>query len=40
VIGAVFLLEMARGNLPGIFADPAGVGDVLVALVALVVLIR
>lgn len=34
VIGAVFLLEMARGNLPGIFAYPAGVGDILVALIA------
>lgn len=39
-IGAVFLIEMARGNLPGIFAYPAGVGDVLVAVVALLVLIR
>ncbi len=39
-IGAVFLIELARGNLPGIFAYPAGVGDVLVAAVALIVLIR
>ena len=39
-IGAVFLIEMARGNLPGIFAYPAGVGDVLVAVVALLVLVR
>ena len=38
-IGAVFLLEMTLGNLPGIFAYPAGVGDVGVALVALVVLL-
>ncbi|MEM6821105.1 MAG: hypothetical protein AAF558_04030 [Verrucomicrobiota bacterium] len=37
-IGAVFLVEMFRGNLPGIFAWPAGVGDILVALVALLVL--
>ncbi|MEM6314216.1 MAG: hypothetical protein AAF743_09015 [Planctomycetota bacterium] len=40
VIGAVFLLEMTRGNLPGIFAWPAGVGDIIAALVALVVLLR
>ena len=39
-IGAVFLIEVARGNLPGIFAYPAGVGDVLVAVVALIILIR
>lgn len=38
-IGAVFLIEMLRGNLPGIFAWPAGVGDVLVALIALAVLL-
>lgn len=37
-IGAVYLVEMARENLPGIFAYPAGVGDVLVAVVALAVL--
>jgi hypothetical protein len=34
VIGAVFLVEMARGKLPAIFAIPAGVGDVLVAVLA------
>ncbi|MEO0509096.1 MAG: hypothetical protein AAF065_04505 [Verrucomicrobiota bacterium] len=39
-IGAVFLIEMARGNLPGVFAYPAGVGDVLVAVAALIVLIQ
>ncbi len=38
-IGAVFLIEMLMGNVPGIFAYPAGVGDVLVALVALTVLV-
>ncbi len=38
-IGAVFLIEMLRDNLPGIFAYPAGIGDVLVALIALVVLL-
>jgi hypothetical protein len=39
-IGGVFLIEMARGHLPGIFAYPAGVGDILVAVVALAVLLR
>ena len=38
-IGAVFLIEMARGNLPGIFAYPAGIGDVAVAIIAAAVLI-
>lgn len=38
--GGVFLIEMARGTLPGIFAYPAGVGDLLVAVVAMVVLLR
>lgn len=38
-IGAVFLLELARGELPAVFALPAGVGDVLVAVVALAVLL-
>ena len=40
VIGGVFLIEMAMGNIPGIFAYPAGVGDIAVALVALAVLLR
>lgn len=39
-IGGVFLIEMARGNIPGIFAYPAGVGDLAVAFVALAVLAR
>lgn len=39
-IGVVFLIEMTRGNVPGIFAYPAGIGDILVALVALAVLLR
>ncbi len=39
-ISALFLLEMARGDIPGIFAYPAGVGDVIAAGVALAVLIR
>ena len=37
-IGGVFLIEMMMGNIPGIFAYPAGIGDILVALVALGVL--
>jgi hypothetical protein len=40
VIGGVFLIEMARGNLPAVFAVPAGVGDIAVALVASIVLWR
>lgn len=40
MIGSVFLIEMALGNIPGIFAYPAGVGDVAVAFVALGVLFR
>ena len=39
-IGVVFLIEMTRGNIPGIFAYPAGLGDLLVAFVALAVLLR
>ncbi len=39
VIGGVFLIEMILGHLPGIFAYPAGLGDILVALVALGVLL-
>lgn len=38
-IGLVFVLEWTRGNLPGIFAHPAGWGDLAAALTALVVLI-
>jgi hypothetical protein len=40
VIGALFLVEMARGQLPAIFALPAGIGDIAVALLAAVVLWR
>jgi hypothetical protein len=40
VVGGVFLVEMARGNLPGIFAYPAGVGDLIVAALACGVLVR
>lgn len=39
-IGGVFLIEMARGNIPGVFAYPAGLGDLTVAVIALVVLVR
>lgn len=39
-IGGVFLIEMARGNIPGIFAYPAGLGDLAVATVAALVLVK
>ena len=39
IIGGVFLIEMLRGNIPGIFAYPAGIGDILVGVVAFGVLI-
>ncbi len=39
-IGLVFVLEHWRGNLPGVFAHPAGWGDLLVAIIALAVFIR
>src|SRR5262250_3730646 len=35
VLGAVFLAQWAAGRLPGVFAIPAGVGDVLVGFLAL-----
>ena len=38
-IGGVFLIEMARGNLPGIFAVPAGWGGIAVAVLAAIVLV-
>jgi len=37
VIGATFLVLYAVGHLPGIFALPAGFGDVLVGLTALLI---
>ena len=40
VIGGVFLIEMARGNVPAVFAYPAGIGDILAGLLALYVLIK
>lgn len=39
-IGLVFLLEWTRGNLPAIFAHPAGWGDLAAALAALAVLVH
>ncbi len=39
-IGGVFLIEMARGKIPGVFAYPAGIGDLTVALVAALVLLK
>ncbi len=40
VIGGVFLIEMAIGNQPGIFAYPAGIGDIAVGLFATYTLIK
>jgi hypothetical protein len=37
VLGGLFLLAYARGEMPGEFALPAGIGDVLVGLAAVVV---
>lgn len=34
VEGAIFLILLAMGRLPGVFAWPAGVGDILVGLLA------
>lgn len=34
VVGAVFLVLLAAGHLPGAFALPAGLGDVLIGLAA------
>ena len=39
VIGGVFIIEMFMGNIPGIFAYPAGLGDIFVGILALIVLI-
>ena len=35
VLGSVFLLRWLEGTLPGVFAIPAGTGDVLVGLLAI-----
>lgn len=34
VVGAVFVITMALGHLPAVFALPAGLGDILVGLAA------
>lgn len=39
-IGMVFVFEHTQGNLPGIFAYPAGLGDLLTGLLAAFVLYR
>lgn len=39
-IGMVFVIEHAQGNLPGVFAYPAGLGDLLTGLLAAYVLYR
>ncbi len=38
-IGGVFLIEMVGGHIPGIFAYPAGIGDIVVGAAALGVLL-
>ncbi len=35
VMGAIFLFEWARGALPGVFAIPAGLGDMSVGVLAI-----
>ncbi len=35
VLGGIFLVDWMRGSMPGAFAIPAGIGDVLVGLLAL-----
>lgn len=40
LIGFVFIVEYFRGNLPAIFAFPAGLGDMLTAIIAIAVLVR
>ena len=39
LVGGVFLIEMVRGHIPGSFAYPAGLGDILVGVVAVFVLL-
>ncbi|WP_422368794.1 hypothetical protein [Pelagibius sp.] len=39
VIGGVFLIEMVGRNIPGVFAYPAGIGDILVGITAVAVLV-
>lgn len=35
IVGGVFLIFWSQGNLPGVFALPAGIGDILVGTLAL-----
>lgn len=39
-IGLIFVLEDFRGTLPSIFAQPAGWGDLIAGMTALIVLVR
>ncbi len=39
LIGAFFIVEMFRGNIPSSFALPAGIGDIIVGLCALAIFI-
>lgn len=40
VIGIIFLFQWALGDLPAVFAAPAGFGDIAVGIFALVVTVR
>lgn len=40
LIGGLFILEMTNNNIPGIFAYPAGIGDITVGLIAGVILLK
>lgn len=40
LIGGFFILEMFRGLIPGSFAWPAGIGDIITGLLALYIFIR
>lgn len=40
VIGIVFLIDFAQGDLPAIFALPAGLGDIAVGIFALIVTLK
>jgi hypothetical protein len=35
VLGSIFLVDWVQGNIPGAFAVPAGIGDIVVGLLAL-----
>jgi hypothetical protein len=39
LVGSLFILEMFRGKIPSIFALPAGIGDTIVGLTALLITI-